>query len=150
MITAVLSDGWILLTSLSLIRNQQSRRVGAADRVESSIGGGVGSLERVIFFSSGVKGGRSCVQSSWQKALLCAAYADSGGSFVHRWRSHAWVCLRQGGRGKGGRRGEFGEGKEGEGGSTVSGIECHHYLLGGGGTGKGNRTTVVHSGSTVS
>lgn len=37
---------------------------GSGDGVESAVGGGVGLLERMIFFSSGVKGGRSCVQSS--------------------------------------------------------------------------------------
>ncbi|CAB1412648.1 unnamed protein product [Pleuronectes platessa] len=59
-------------------------------------------------------------------------YADRGGSFVHRWRSHAWVCLRR--RGKGGREGgreerrvlmKAGEEKEGRG---VSGTECHHCV----------------------
>lgn len=82
------------------------------------LGVGLDCWREWSFFSSGVKGGRSCVQSSWQKALLCAAYADRGGSFVHRWRSHAWVCLRR--RGKGGRRGEKSVGRRGSA-ITVSG-----------------------------
>lgn len=116
--------------------------------LESGVGGGVGLLERVIFFSSGVKGGRSCVQSSWQKALLCAAYADRGGSFVHRWRSHAWVCLRQGG--KGGRRGEksVGEGKRREGGVSLA-LSAITVSGGGWGTEKENQAVLALPGSYI-
>lgn len=57
--------------SCSLVRSllfalcrRKSGGVGFGDGVESGVGGGAGLLKRVIFFSSGVKGGRSCVQSS--------------------------------------------------------------------------------------
>lgn len=103
------SSEWICLTHSLCRRKSGGMGVGGWGWVWCW-GWGWTVLERVIFFSSGVKGGRSCVQSSWQKALLCAAYADRGGSFVHRWRSHAWVCLRR--RGKGGRRGEKSVGEE--------------------------------------
>ena len=49
---------------LSLSTDENLTEWGSGFRVESSVGGGVGLLERAIFFSSGVKGGRSCVQSS--------------------------------------------------------------------------------------
>lgn len=98
---------------------RKSGGVGVGGRGLSLVlGVGLDCWREWSFFSSGVKGGRSCVQSSWQKALLCAAYADRGGSFVHRWRSHAWVCLRR--RAKGGRRGEKSVGRRGSA-ITVSG-----------------------------
>lgn len=50
--------------SLSLFADKNLAWWGSGDGVESGVGGGVGLLERVIFFSNGVKGGRSCVQSS--------------------------------------------------------------------------------------
>lgn len=55
---------------------------------------------------------------------------------MHRWRSHAWVCLRR--RGKGGRRGEksVGEGKGGEGGVSLA-LSAITVSGGGRGHGKG-------------
>lgn len=52
--------------SCSLSADENLAGWGSGDGVESGVGGGVGLLERVIFFffSSGVKGRRSCVQSS--------------------------------------------------------------------------------------
>lgn len=74
MMEAALSDGCLYSTkfrvdlshslSLSPSADENLAGWGSGDRVESGVGGGVGLLERVIFFSSGVKGGRSCVQSS--------------------------------------------------------------------------------------
>lgn len=133
-----MSDWWSShIAWLSLFCYVQSRSVSVSPSAEVNLlgwrseggrgwvwcwGWGWIAEESDLFFSSGVKGGRSCVQTSWQKALLCAAYADRGGSFVHRWRSHAWVCLRR--RGKGGRREECWW-REGRG---VSGTECHHCV----------------------
>ena len=55
----------VQFSSLSLsLQTKNWQGGGTGDGFESGVGGGVGLLERVIFFSSGVKGGRSCVQSS--------------------------------------------------------------------------------------
>lgn len=110
-----------LAHSLALVRSLQTKiwwGGGRGTGLSLVLGVGLDCWREWSFFSTGVKGRRSCVQSSWQKALLCAAYADRGGSFVHRWRSHAWVCLRR--RGKGGRRGEKSVGRRGSA-ITVSG-----------------------------
>lgn len=104
--------------SCSLSADENLVGWGSGTGLSLVLGEGLDCWREWSFFSSGVKGGRSCVQSLWQKALLCAAYADRGGSFVHRWRSHAWVCLRR--RGKGGRRGEKSVGRRGSA-ITVSG-----------------------------
>lgn len=50
--------------SLSFPADENLVGWGSGDGVESGVGGGVGLLKRVIFFSSRVKGGRSCVQTS--------------------------------------------------------------------------------------
>lgn len=56
-----------------------------------------------------------------------------------------------GGEGKGGRRGEERrvsvKGREGRRGRGVSGTECHHCLVGGGGTEKENQAILVLPGS---
>lgn len=67
---------------------------------------------------------------------------------MHRWRSHAWVCLRR--RGKGGRRGEksVGEGKGGEGGVSLA-LSAITVSGGGWGTEKENQAVLVLPGSYI-
>lgn len=65
---------------------------------------------------------------------------------MHRWRSHAWVCLRQ--RGKGGWRGEKsgGEGKRGVGGVSLA-LSAITMSGGGWGTEKEDQAVLVLPGS---
>lgn len=67
---------------------------------------------------------------------------------MHRWRSHAWVCLRR--RGKGGRRGEksVGEGKRVEGGVYLA-LSAITVSGGGWGTEKESQAVLVLPGSCV-